>query len=341
MDIAYLLLAHDQPAHLRALIERLSTPDSHFYVHIDRKSRLTDFSLPDDPRVHILQDRARVFWGDYSQVEAIVLLMRAALAQPGQAHPRFVLLSGADYPVRSNAFIHQFFQAHADLEFINLERMPTADGCKTLTRLTHYQPLKTSSRVLNRLKRGAQIIGLLPKERDFDPALGTMQPHGGHTWWALTRAAVKHVLDFMDGNAAYVDFCRHTFCPDEHCFHTILANSAFADKAQCCLTYADWSRRSYRPENLSLAHAEFLSHNPSQPPSSKFPQGLPFLFARKFTAESEPLLQVLRASIAAAAPTAADPPGTATAPTLQEAQGRPKGPDAQRQVGGALEQEAA
>jgi len=172
--------------------------------------------------------------------------------------------------------------------------------------------------VLNRLKRGAQIVGLLPKERNFDPALGDMQPYGGHTWWALTRAAVEHVLDAMEANAAYVDFCRHTFCPDEHCFHTLLGNSAFADKVQCCLTYADWSRRSYRPENLTLAHAEFLTRNPSQPPSRNFPQGMPFLFARKFTPESQPLLQILRASLSEVAPVAANPVPVEKAPSLEQ-----------------------
>ncbi|MEW6559306.1 MAG: beta-1,6-N-acetylglucosaminyltransferase [Pseudomonadota bacterium] len=318
MDIAYLILAHDQPTHLRALIECLSTRDSHFYVHIDRKSRLEDFDLPRSPRVHVLQERVRVFWGDYSQVEAIVTLMRAALAQPGQRHPRFVLLSGADYPVRSNAFIHHFFEKHEDLEFINLERMPTADGCKTLTRLTSYQPLKTSSRVLNRLKRGAQRVGLLPRERDFDPALGDMQPYGGHTWWALTRAAVEHVLVAMEANPVYVDFCRHTFCPDEHCFHTLLGNSPFADKVRCCPTYADWSRRSHRPENLTLAHAEFLTHNPTQPPSRHFPQGMPFLFARKFTAESQELLRVLRARLSEDASGSANQASTEVPPMVEQ-----------------------
>ena len=297
MDIAYLILAHDQPAHLRALIDRLSTPDSHFYVHIDKKSRLTDFSLPDAPRVHVLQDRARVFWGDYSQVEAIVLLLRAALTQPGQTHSRFVLLSGADYPVRSNAFIHQFFQDHADLEFINLTSIPSVDGSKPLSRLTTYQPLKTSSRVINRLMHSAQGMGLLPRRRDFGPVLGKMQPYGGSTWWALTRSAVAHVLEFMDEHPAYVDFYRNTICPDESCFHTILGNSSLSAAIRPCLTYTDWSTRRHRPEPLTLAHAEFLTRHPERHPSKTCPQAQPFLFARKFGVESRELLHLLDAKL--------------------------------------------
>ena len=298
MNIAYLILAHDQPAHLRELIERLSTPDSHFYVHIDRKSRIADFTLPDDPRIYVLEERVRVFWGDYSQVEAIVQLMRAALARPGAEHQRFVLLSGADYPVRSNAFIHAFFADHPDEEFINIEPMPTADGAKTLDRLTTYRPETTTSRVINRLVRLAQRTGLMTRKRDYLPFLGGLLPCGGHTWWALSRDAVSYVLDFMDAQPDMIDFYRHTVCPDEHCFHTILGNSAFAPLVRCCITYADWSRRSYRPEILTLEHAAFLTHNPSQPPSAAFPEGLPFLFARKFSADSQALLAVLRGQLA-------------------------------------------
>jgi hypothetical protein len=297
MNIAYLILAHDQPGHLLELVQALSTPDSHFYIHVDAKTRMADFDLPDDPRIHVLQERARVFWGDYSQVEAIVLLMRDALLQPGLAHSRFVLLSGADYPVRSNAFIHRFFEEHADGEFIQMERMPTADGCKTLERLSGYQPRKTSFRAINRLKGIAQKLGLLAAQRDFIPALDNKTPYGGHTWWALTRPALTHILDFMDAHPAYIAFCRNTFCPDEHCFHTILGNSAVAPQVQDCLTYADWSRRSHRPECLTLAHLDFLTTNPTHPPSDAFPDGLPFLFARKFAAESRSLLQILRVGI--------------------------------------------
>lgn len=297
MDIAYLILAHDQPAHLRDLVARLSTPDSHFYIHIDRKSRLADFSMPEDPRIHILRDRARVFWGDYSQVEAIVLLMRAALAQPEQTHRRFVLLSGSDYPVRNNAFIHDFFHAHADMEFISLGAMPSGDGSKSLTRLTTYQPRKTSSRLLNRLIRGAQGIELLPRQRDYRPVFGELKPYAGSQWWALTRPAVAQILAFLDAHPAYVHFYRNTVVPDESCFHTILGNSNFAAKAQRCLTYTDWSRRRPSPECLGLTHAEFLIRDPLCPPSPDFPQGMPYLFARKFSASSRELLHMLKASL--------------------------------------------
>lgn len=291
MDIAYLLLAHDQPTHLRDLIARLSTPDSRFYVHIDRKSRLDDFVLPPDHRIKLLADRVRVFWGDYSQVEAILRLMRAALADPGFTPQRLVLLSGADYPVRTNAYIHDYFRDHAEDEFINLVQMPSIDKNKPLSLLTTYQAGNTSSRLLNRLLQAVQRIGLLPRQRDYVPVLGGLQPYGGATWWALTRGAARHVIDFLDTHPEFADFFRHAVCPDESCFHTILGNSIYAEQVRPSVTYADWSRKLHRPETLGLAHAEFLTGDPMHFEDQRY------LFARKFAAESQDLLRVLRAHL--------------------------------------------
>lgn len=318
MDIAYLILAHDQPAHLRELIGRLSTPDSHFYVHIDRKSRLADFSLPDDPHVHILQDRVRVFWGDYSQVEAILRLMRAALADPGFTAQRLVLLSGADYPVRSNADIHAYFHNHADTEFINLVQMPSIEKNKPLSLLTTYQPGNTSSRLVNRLLRLVQRTGLLPRQRDYVSALGGLQPYGGATWWALTRGAAAHIVGFLETHAEFADFFRHTICPDESCLHTILGNSVHAAQLRPSLTYTDWSRKQHRPETLTLAHAEFLTHAPMRAPCKDYHDAQPYLFARKFTAESRELLRLLDAALSgdAAPQHARTPPQCAPVPVF-------------------------
>ncbi|NNM65645.1 MAG: hypothetical protein HKL99_13745 [Burkholderiales bacterium] len=295
MHLAYLILAHDQPAHLREMIARLITPDSQFYVHIDRKSRLEDFQLPVDPRIHVMQDRVRVFWGDYSQVEAILRLMRAALSNPGLTPARLVLLSGADYPVRSNAEIHAHFRAHDDQEFIDLVKMPSIERSKPLSLLTTYQPRNTALPLINRLLQVAQRVGLLPQQRDYVPVLGGLQPYAGSTWWALSRGAAAHVIDFLDSHPDYAEFFRHTVCPDESCIHTILGNSSYATGIRPCLTYTDWSTHRHRPEPLTLAHAEFLTHAPARMPNNAYPDALAFLFARKFVPESRELLRLLNA----------------------------------------------
>ena len=37
MNIAYLILAHEDPAQLARLVNALYTPNSYFFIHVDRK----------------------------------------------------------------------------------------------------------------------------------------------------------------------------------------------------------------------------------------------------------------------------------------------------------------
>jgi len=123
MKIAYLILAHNTPRHLSRLVAALSSESSGFFIHLDRKSNEEDFRNIEGPGVHLAEERVAVYWGDFSQVEATLLILRAALADP-RDFDRFVLLSGSDYPLRSASFIEQFFARNADKEFINLVTMP-------------------------------------------------------------------------------------------------------------------------------------------------------------------------------------------------------------------------
>ncbi|MEO8170797.1 MAG: beta-1,6-N-acetylglucosaminyltransferase, partial [Oxalobacteraceae bacterium] len=119
MKIAYLILAHDNPEHLQRLITALSSSSSSFYIHIDKKSNIAPFLSIKGNHIHLTYERASVYWGDFSQVDAILILLRAAVAD-GCHFDRFVLLSGADYPLRSAASIGQFFESNRDREFMNL-----------------------------------------------------------------------------------------------------------------------------------------------------------------------------------------------------------------------------
>ena len=148
MTVAYLVAAHDNPAHLQRLIGALSSPSSKCFVHIDRKSDIEKFHGLRAHDVHITADRRSVYWADFSPIEATLVLLRAAMADP-RRFDRFVLLSGADYPLRSAAAIERFFARNPGKEFIDLVAMPADGAGKPLSRLTTYVPrpgLRRSSR---------------------------------------------------------------------------------------------------------------------------------------------------------------------------------------------------
>jgi hypothetical protein len=89
------------------------------FLHVDRKSTMMqELSqlLAGAARVYFTPRRVPVYWGGYSLVQATLELMRQSMAQGD--YDRFVLMQGADYPIKSSAEIDQFFTRHPDTEFI-------------------------------------------------------------------------------------------------------------------------------------------------------------------------------------------------------------------------------
>ncbi len=290
MNTAYLILAHNTPEHLSRLISALRTDSAHFFVHVDRKARLSDFTAASSDRVHFTAKRVSVYWGDFRQVEAILVLTREALAHPAN-FDRFVLLSGADYPVRSAGYIERFFERNSDKEFINVVPMSDAMG-KPMSRLTGYRLRPSTPRPIRAVQRLLLMARVLPTERDYRTSFGGLAPYGGSTWWALSRAACQYVSDFAIRNPGFVEFHKHTRNPDESFFQTVLGNSEFRPRIVRNLTYADWSGGGRSPANLTDRHLDFLASRPRFRDDDQYGPG-EILFARKFTDDGDELVREL------------------------------------------------
>ncbi|MBN2109289.1 MAG: hypothetical protein JW832_17810 [Deltaproteobacteria bacterium] len=289
MQIAYLILAHNNPEHLLRLIHSLSTTNSSFFIHIDKKTPFYLFERAQAPNVFFSKRRITVHWGEFSLVEATLHLIQQALNNPCGCD-YLVLLSGVDYPLQSPRYIENFFQKNRGGEFINLVTMPCEAAGKHLSRLTEYHLQSTSA--LNRLlKKTACNTRLLRRRRDYRKILKDFTPCAGSQWWALSREACHYILRFTETEPDICDFYRNTLIPDEMFFQTILGNSVFKQSIAGNSTFSRWSG-GRNPAILHLGQLESL-----QP-------GLPFmqedvygkrevLFARKFTDSSAPLIAEL------------------------------------------------
>ena len=299
MRIAYLVLAHDQPRHLARLVEALSWPGASIFVHVDAKSDIRAFAASRRDGVRFCGRRVPVYWGEYSQVEAILTLMRDAhAARP--AHDWFVLLSGSDYPLRSNAYIHRFLAAHRGSEFINVVPMPCEAVGKPITRLTTHRP-PSGQPVRHRLRRVRRrllrALGVPPKGvRDYRRHLGDLQPYAGSTWWALDADACAHVLEFARRERRVMRFFREAVCPDEMVVQTILGNSPFRAWLRRNLTYSDWSGGGDSPACITESHVAHFERVDAVEADDGYGRG-EVLFARKFRDESERLVGRIEACV--------------------------------------------
>ena len=200
-ELAHLIVAHHQPAHLGRMIRVMQHPGAAFFVHVDAKTPLAPFTsaVPRDADVTFLDQRLTVGWGDISLTRAVLKLLRTAVAT-GRRFRYFINLSGADYPIKPARAIHAAL-GRSTQEFLRIDRRLA---------LGPDAPFKH----LEKLRDGRFY--------------GDLTPWQGSMHWALTADCVRMVLDFADASPGYLELLAPTSCPEEVFFHSIIKRSRFA-----------------------------------------------------------------------------------------------------------------
>lgn len=256
-SISYLILAHEDPQHLRGLLIRLSASSVRCYVHVDAKADLDLFrrATAGIANVRFCDRPIGVTWAGFSVVEATLQLIEMALADR-DARGHFVLLSGTDYPIATNAEILSFFARHPHRQFIRRFPILEADGVQRWkVRGRHFRefaPRHSWGRLpLFALERALRFA---PRALPDDYAL-----MGGSQWWALTSDCARYCVEFARGRPDVLRFFRRVFAPDEIFFHTLVHQSPFAADADPVEIFADVVTKSG-----SLAHYANLHHLPGR-----------------------------------------------------------------------------
>lgn len=236
MRIAYLVMTHENPLLLQRTIRTLTFGDEEcaFFIHVDRKSALEPFLSVTGQNVHFSEQRIPVYWGEFSQVEAIVSLVRQALESPNH-YEYLVLITGSCYPLRTGGYIRRFLEANHGLEYMDILRVPGPG--KPLSRLNTIR-YPSDKPVRRFIFRALTRIGFA--QRDHRKYLGGLEPYSGDGAWALTRETCEYVLEYMSANRHLARYFRNTFASDESFIQTILGNSKFRDRMRRNLVYAVW-----------------------------------------------------------------------------------------------------
>lgn len=298
MKLAFLILAHNNPVHLKRMVKALDHNHTLCYIHIDKKSDLSAFPEMTHRNAFYIPNRIFVNWGGFSIVQATLNLLEHAVRE--DQFDYFILLSGADYPIKSIDQILHFFIANKKKEFINIVKMPCEKIGKPDSRLKKYH-IEGENTWKNNLNIGIRTlfskIGLKPGlYRDYHKRLGVNTPYADSQWWALSSFAYRYILNFVKQNKNFVDFYRHTVIPDEMFFQTILGNSPFKRNIERNiernLTYTDWSEEMSGPAVLSDYHIKIIAKNEGVYIKDIYGEGK-VLFARKFTDESGRLIHAI------------------------------------------------
>lgn len=231
MKIAYLILCHTDPKHIRRLINKLTyKTDNRCFVHIDKKSNLVNFKkeLNDLPQTTILKNRTDISWGSYSSIDATIDLMRETVG----GYDRVVILQGLEYPIKSNIEIENFF-INNRTEYILAQNISNSTNIKETHKYRLYWYLGKRNifiRLLHKMNYLCLKFGKIPKlKRNYvaDKDGKHMQIYQGCAQFGITSELVEYILKFHDSNPQFNRYFKSMYAPDETYFHTIVYNSDY------------------------------------------------------------------------------------------------------------------
>lgn len=294
MNHGFLILTHFPPKYAYEQVRRLQSENSFFFIHFDKKLQLDQDDkylklLQQMPNVTLPQARVDVHWAGFSTLEATLLLLKAGV-NSGKQIDYFHFMSGQCMPVKSIAYIQQFFSKNRGKEFLEYYLMPKDGEGVSQRRLDKYHlfdyfhrttgikntALKNINNLLRKAQRMLKRIGMYRRYPDSFPL-----PYAGAVYWSLTGQACKYITSYVDNNPAFYKRLKFTQSADEMMIQTVFMASPFSNNAvNKTLRFANFAGATSSPHPLTMANLHDL-------------EAEDILFARKFTSESKELLEYL------------------------------------------------
>ncbi|MBM5571027.1 MULTISPECIES: beta-1,6-N-acetylglucosaminyltransferase [Deefgea] len=272
LRIAYFILAHAQAEQLARLVTQLSTPNAHFYIHIDANTSDETFAAIQNA-IHNTNSKSTFItrqpcrWGGFSLVAASLRLIQTALRD---GFDWGVLLSGQDYPIHSNEYIGHFLSTEQSLGLIDIKSAAEFDVAYRY-RAWHFESLngKASGKALQKIQRWGNAIGI---KRSLPTPLTAI--YAGSQWWMLSEQACTTLIDWLERHPHVIDFFKRTLVPDEMFFQTVLMHTDLAPQLKpTAMRYLEWSAGAWSPKTFAPDEIAALGKRPE-------------LFARKFDVDA-------------------------------------------------------
>lgn len=238
--IAYLIQAHADPENLKRLINALDDQDD-FFIHIDKKSNIDPFYelLKEKSNVFFIEDpdRIKVYWGGFSQVRATLNLIEKCLVQNkinGSDYLKVILISGADYPIKSKKTFKSYLETFKDVNFIRGMNVTEANTKKynyCLRNYLFFDFFLINQNITRVFRKILNLIGSTIFKKTNYVLLENgkkMDVFHGSSWWALNIEVIKYIQEYSRNNNTLKKYFRYSLASDEKYFHTIFFNSVFS-----------------------------------------------------------------------------------------------------------------
>lgn len=227
MKVSFILLAHEKPEQLKALLGALLSAGSNVYIHHDAtasgdlSAAMTDWGYDELPGKAYFAKRVKVAWGEWSIVQATLNCI-ASIQQHDINSNYFMLISGSCMPVKPVHLLEKYLgeSGKDHIEAVNAEKHSwvTAGLQKQRWSKFHFFNWRYQTWLFDfslKIQRKLKIKRALPLKHTA---------HMGSQWWCLRRETLDKVWALYQRKPVLQHFYRRTWVPDELFFQTMVAN---------------------------------------------------------------------------------------------------------------------
>lgn len=279
---AYMIIAHNQFEILDILVKMLDDERNDIYIHIDKNSGEFNndriLSLVKYSNV-FFADRVGVTWGDYSQINCEMNLLKEAVKNSEyNNYSYYHLISGVDMPIKTNDEIYSFFQNNKGKEFVHFSNNTPLPEFEN--RIRYYHLFRKKRNLF--FKIIAQLVLIIQKMLKINRLKKTdLVVQKGCNWFSITDDFAKYIVSKDEFIKRTFNFC---YCGDEVFVQTMLVNSPFADNLYmptcndnhlACARHIDWNRGN--PYTFKADDFDELINSKA-------------MFARKFSLENKDII---------------------------------------------------
>lgn len=255
LNHAFLMMVHKSPELFSRIVHILAKENHYFFVHIDKKSNnYQEFvKAVNDIDNIVFIPRMENYHGSVTQIYCEISLFKYALEFPTKLD-YFHLISGQDYPLRTNEVFDKFFEDNNGFSFACIEGKKFHEE-----KMKHSYLMRTQLYHPNKNNKWQYLILRLTWRLQLKLKIRSEIPNlwGGWNWKSLTRNVTEFMLYYIENNPKFLKRLNHTMCCDEIYFPTIFHNrmEEFNIKGLMPLRYVSFNpthpvENNYRPYTL-------------------------------------------------------------------------------------------
>lgn len=275
MRHAFLIMTASVDEPLLEIIRQLDSPNHDFFIHVDLKAgginqeKVIETAKFSDV---VFVDRQKGSWGGYSLIQIEIKLLKSATTRD---YDYYHLMSGEDFPVKTNQELDDFFLKNRGLNFLEVsDRLEHQNPDRYRLRYEQYHFLQ--DRFIGKKRNVFKYIDFLSCYIQRYVGVNrarNLLVQSGSQWFSITDELAKYIVSHVN----WIDkHFKYTYCCDELFIQSLIAGTQFMDKVSSNLRYVDFvwkSKHNLTPRYLTDKDLSLINDSH-------------YLFARKFDVSS-------------------------------------------------------